>query len=102
SSLSRREKSTQAFLSDFEKLLQMQRSSTKRFKLNSDDFFPCLNDNTTNTYFDRHYVYHPAWAARIVAKNRPEKHVDISSTLHFCSILSAFVPVDFYDYRPAS
>jgi hypothetical protein len=27
--------------------------------------------------------------------------VDISSTLHFCSIVSAFIPVKFYDYRPA-
>jgi SAM-dependent methyltransferase len=36
-----------------------------------------------------------------VAKNKPEFHVDIASTLHFCSIVSAFVPVKFYDYRPA-
>ena len=27
--------------------------------------------------------------------------MDISSTLAFCSIVSAFVPVKFYDYRPA-
>src|SRR5690554_5750635 len=80
----------------------MEKLAVKRFKLDPQDFYPCLHDKTSNTYFDRHYVYHPAWAARIVAKNRPEKHVDISSTLHFCSILSAFVPVDFYDYRPAS
>lgn len=30
------------------------------------------------------------------------KHVDISSSLDFCSMLSAFVPVDFYDFRPAN
>jgi hypothetical protein len=28
-------------------------------------------------------------------------HIDISSTLHFCSLLSAFMPVEFYDFRPA-
>jgi SAM-dependent methyltransferase len=28
--------------------------------------------------------------------------VDISSSLYFCSLVSAFVPVAFYDYRPAS
>lgn len=28
-------------------------------------------------------------------------HIDISSTLNFCAIASAFVPVEFYDYRPA-
>jgi SAM-dependent methyltransferase len=27
--------------------------------------------------------------------------VDISSNLHFCSVVSAFIPVKFYDFRPA-
>lgn len=62
---------------------------------------PCLNDKTTTTEFDRHYVYHTAWAARIVRDLKPKKHVDIASSLHFGTILSAFVPVEFYDYRPA-
>ena len=64
--------------------------------------YPCLCDNTGSTGFDRHYIYHPAWAARILALNKPESHVDISSTLHFCSIVSAFIPTKFYDYRPAN
>lgn len=51
--------------------------------------------------FDRHYVYHTAWAARQVASNAPAEHVDIGSSLYFCSIMSAFVPTKFYDYRPA-
>src|SRR6266542_1523237 len=58
-----------------------------------------LNDKTANTAFDRHYIYHPAWAARVLARTRPAQHIDISSTLHFCTIVSAFVPVKFYDYR---
>ncbi len=65
------------------------------------DIFPFFSDNTSETEFDAHYVYHPAWAARIVRDIAPEKHIDISSTLHFCSILSAFIPVEFYDFRPA-
>lgn len=64
--------------------------------------FPCLYDNTGTTGFDRHYVFHTAWAARVVAQTKPARHVDISSSLYFCSILSAHVPVDFYDYRPAA
>lgn len=63
--------------------------------------YPCLDDNTGGTGFDRHYVYHTAWAARVLAETRPSKHVDISSSLNFCSIASAFVPIEFYDYRPA-
>lgn len=65
------------------------------------DRYPCLNDDTGSTGFDRHYVFHTAWAARVIMKNRPLKHVDVSSSLYFCSILSASVPIEFYDYRPA-
>lgn len=72
-----------------------------RFTVDEKDFYPCLNDNTEYTGFDAHYIYHPAWAARVVKKISPKFHIDISSTLHFCSILSAFIDVKFYDYRPA-
>lgn len=58
-------------------------------------------EDTPTTGFDAHYIYHPAWAARILAQTRPTVHTDISSTLQFCSLVSAFVPVEFYDYRPA-
>jgi len=82
----------------FKKLL---RKSTKRFEMRFSEGKACLDDRTNNTTFDRHYVFHTAWAARCVAKINPNKHVDISSSLYFCSIISAFVPVDFFDYRPA-
>jgi SAM-dependent methyltransferase len=62
---------------------------------------PCLDDKNSNTPFDKHYIYHPAWAARVLAKTKPSRHVDISSSLAFSTIVSAFIPVDFYDYRPA-
>lgn len=65
------------------------------------DRYPCLNDNTQDTPFDRHYLYHPAWAARVLARTAPALHVDISSSLSFCTIASAFVPIEFYDFRPA-
>ena len=66
-----------------------------------ENLFYCIGDDTADTAFDAHYIYHPAWAARIVKQINPGLHIDISSTLHFCSLLSAFIPVDFYDYRPA-
>lgn len=89
------------FKTEFKNLLQQEKRSGKRFALDEENLFPCLLDSTSETGFDRHYVYHPAWAARIIKENNPEKHIDISSTLHFCSILSVFLPVEFYDYRPA-
>ena len=72
-----------------------------RFTVDEKDFLRCLDDNTEFTGFDAHYIYHPAWAARVVKKINPKYHIDISSTPHFCSILSAFIDVKFYDYRPA-
>jgi glycosyltransferase involved in cell wall biosynthesis len=59
------------------------------------------DDNTVNTGFDRHYVYHLAWAARVIREIGPAVHTDISSLLYFPAMISAFVKVDFFDYRPA-
>jgi SAM-dependent methyltransferase len=76
-------------------------SSRPSLKTVWSDRYLCLDDGTQQTGFDRHYVYHPAWAARVLARTTPRRHTDISSTLAFCSLVSAFIPVDFYDYRPA-
>lgn len=89
------------FKTEFKQLLDLEKRSTKRFSLEEENLYPCLSDSTAQTGFDRHYVYHPAWATRIIINNAPAKHIDISSTLHFCSVLSAILPVEFYDYRPA-
>lgn len=85
-------------LSEFSRF---RNKADNRFRAPWSELYPCLSDNTVTTPFDQHYVYHPAWAARILAKTRPAYHVDISSILSFSSIVSAFIPIRFYDYRPA-
>lgn len=80
--------------------LFIQSDISKRLTIKWEDIYPCLNDKTLVTEFDAHYLYHPAWAARIIKSLNPQKHIDISSTLHFCTILSAFIPTEFYDFRP--
>ncbi len=90
-----------AFDLEFGRFQQLSNVAASRFNLRREDILPCLNDKTTATGFDRHYVYHTAWAARILAQTRPAVHVDISSSLYFCGMVSAFMPVKFYDYRPA-
>jgi SAM-dependent methyltransferase len=72
-----------------------------RFDLAWKDRWLHLRDATATTGFDRHYVFHTAWAARIVAKIKPQQHVDVSSSLYFVTSVSAFVPTKFIDYRPA-
>lgn len=74
----------------------------KRFEIKFSDFYPQIKDKTIGTNFDRHYVYHTSWAARILEETKHDKHIDISSSLFFSGIVSAFVPIDFYDYRPAN
>ena len=87
--------------SDYAKFSSLlRRSPARRFELSIRNTFPCAFDKTSATPFDRHYIYHTAWAARVVREVGPQYHVDISSSLYFSSIVSAFVPVRFYDYRP--
>lgn len=72
-----------------------------RFRCDWEDRWPCLHDATRATPFDSHYVHHTAWAARVLARTRPQRHVDIGSCLRFATLVSAFVPIEYYDYRPA-
>lgn len=73
----------------------------ERFLVEDNDRYPCLNDKNTTTSFDKHYTYHTAWAARKLKELNPFEHVDISSLTYFSTLISAFIPVKFYDYRPA-
>lgn len=73
-----------------------------RFPIEGKDFLKCLDDNTSHTGFDAHYEYHQAWAARILVETKPPKHIDISSRITFNVVVSAFIPIEFYDFRPAN
>lgn len=81
--------------------LKFKRLNDQRFNLSVLGMFSFIFDSTKFTSFDRHYTYHTAWAARKVKEINPELHIDISSSLYFSTIVSAFIPVKFFDYRPA-
>ena len=76
-----------------------KRNLSSRFPITPKNFNLQLNDRDKIQTFDAHYIYHPAWAIRIILAEKPEKHIDISSTLWFSAALSAMIPVDFFDYR---
>jgi len=82
-------------------IIYLKKDKKKRLSLKYKNIYPCLFDKTSNTSFDRHYIYHTAWAARKLATIKPELHIDISSSLYFAGITSAFIPIKFYDFRPA-
>lgn len=69
-----------------------------RFTCLWEDRWPCFEGYTYT--FSAHYGYHTSWAARVLARLGPARHVDIGSCLRFVSLVSAFIPMDFYDYRP--
>jgi len=75
--------------------------NNQRFSLKLNDLYPCIDEKISTTEIEPHYTYHVAWASRVVAKLQPDYHIDISSYIYFSTIVSAFVPVKFYDYRPA-
>lgn len=80
---------------------QIKNQAAPRFRLTWKDRWIHLRDATTTTGFDRHYVFHTAWASRVIADLRPREHIDIASSLYFVSSVSAFVPTRFIDFRPA-
>ena len=88
------------FILEFYQFRNLNTQIPNRFSVSFWDLYPCLYERTAKTDFDRHYVYHTAWASRIIAKIKPEIHIDFSSFIYFSSIISAFTSVKFYDYRP--
>ncbi len=73
----------------------------QRFSVKNKDKYPCLKDRNKTTTFDKQYVYHTAWAARKLKQTVPKEHIDISSLTYFSTLVSAFVPIKFYEYNPA-
>ena len=88
------------FVDDFHQFQKLAQQTRARFRLSPQDIYPCLEDRQGETTFDRHYLYHTAWAMRCVREIAPRQHLDFSSSLYFASLLSAFIPVTFYDLRP--
>lgn len=80
---------------------ELKGQSAPRFSMTWKDRWLHLRDATATTGFDKHYVFHTAWASRIIAETRPTQHIDIASSLYFVSSVSAFVPTRFIDFRPA-
>lgn len=77
--------------------------TARRLRLSGDwgERFPCVADRTATTGFDRHCICRTAWAARVLAATRPARHVNIGSSLYFAALASTFMPIKFYDVRPA-
>lgn len=90
----------QLFRREFDHFQSASTNSVTRFPIRWEDRKPFLSDRVGTSGFDRHYFFHQAWAARVLAETKPLYHVDISSHVEFNAIVSAFIPVKFYDFHP--
>jgi SAM-dependent methyltransferase len=63
------------------------------------DAIPALHDRSASHEIDAHYFYVNAWAMRRILGTAPARHVDVASQTVLASLLSAVLPVTFYDYR---
>lgn len=90
------------FVEEFLRFRKLSHTQGRSLEACWSDRYPCLDDRTSVSGFDAHYIYHTAWATRALSRLRPAEHVDISSSLYFVAIASAYVPIRFYDYRPAA
>jgi len=67
-----------------------------------DRLYPCLGDDTEETYIEPIYFYQDAWAFERILLQRPQDHVDVGSHHKFVALLSKAVPVTMVDIRPLS
>jgi hypothetical protein len=77
-----------------------QKYRTAGGKVRLADFYPCLEDRTTETSFDAQYFYQAVWAFSKIHHAVPDIHVDVGSDVKFVGMLSAVVKVEFVDIRP--
>lgn len=61
--------------------------------------WPCLDDNTHETFFDKHYFYQDTWAACRIFEIHPKQVIDLGSTALLVGIISQFVPTVSIDIR---
>lgn len=83
------------FLKENEVKKRFNSITNEQYILNED-----TPDLTGGPKFDRHYVYSLAWASRILSQIKPSKHIDISSQWTWGTIMSAFIPFEYYELRP--
>ncbi len=84
--------------------LFQQHKDFKKKKINDKfqqiEWYPCLVDNTKDTYIEPTYFFQDSWAAKQIFKLKPKHHYDIGSSVKTMGIIAQFVPITFVDIRP--
>ena len=82
------------YISDLEKYIQMPGFESRI------NFWPCLDEKTSETPLDKYYFYQDTWAAKKVLTIQPSRIVDVGSTALLVGIFSQIAPTKSIDVRP--
>jgi len=66
------------------------------------NLYPCLGDDTAETYIEPTYFYQDCWAFEKIVKQSPAYHIDVGSHHKYVALLSKVLPVTMVDIRPLS
>lgn len=88
------------FVRDFLSYQELAKSDKRALPVSA--YYPVMHERfAANGNIDTHYLFQDLWAARLIYKAKPERHVDIgSSIMGFVSHLLTFREVELVDVRP--
>jgi len=90
-------KSLLVFAAEYSRLRRLNAGSP--FELRSVDIYPQLTDRTASTPIEPIYFLQDTWCAGRIAEIRPERHVDVGSSIRAMALIAQFAPVTFVDIR---
>ncbi len=79
-----------------------QQISSERESVLLENLYPCLGDDTAETYIEPTYFYQDCWAFEKIVQQRPSNHIDVGSHHKYVALLSKVMPVTMVDIRPLS
>lgn len=86
-------------IASFYRDIKLYNKLAGEYPVELNDLTPCLFDKTEETPIDPVYFYQDCWAASKIFLLKPEKHVDIGSSLKTIGIISQFIPTEMVDIR---
>jgi SAM-dependent methyltransferase len=81
---------------------QYQQLASEKENILLKNLYPCLGDDTVDTYIEPTYFYQDCWAFEKIVQQHPSNHIDIGSHHKYVALLSKVLPVTMVDIRPLS
>jgi len=81
---------------------QYQKLASEKESILLQNLYPCLDDDSVETYIEPIYFYQDCWAFEKIVQQHPSKHIDIGSHHKYVALLSKVLPVTMVDIRPLS